>query len=561
MVNSEHQVEISMGVSDNFLESILTKDVSTLDALYDLIDNSIDAARDSILEKGNNLKKDKYGLPESYAGYSVDIFISKEEITVEDNCFGMSEKTLASKAFIIAHPSQHKYGIGQYGIGLKRSLLKMGENYSVIIDNGEQKYETEFNNKNLGGANGRITARVSESGGAPMTKFRVSKLNAEIKGDIENERWLNNAKEGLRDRYSIYFDKGFEISLAYFDHTPEKLNGHLPSLRTNAKFLPVHKTISVDGVVVTIDVGIHESYYFPQEDSYSLSNNRKLTEEFGVYFICNDRVIVKASTAKTHGWKSKWHSEYNGIVCLVRFIAEDPSRLPWNTAKSAMREDASLFLRAIDEIQPITDKYRSEIKKRYSNQNQTKKTGELDSTSESEKNQPIREVQTSSEPNQQHESNAVAGAPNNSPKAVKRTPYKLISSLTNKTNQLILRKIIEEFLFQYKNKRAIACLMCLRVVLETQLHTYLKKHKAALYNQNKDLKNDGIQALINYLDSNSKKFQFSKKVTQSIRNLKKNGFIVDMNQTSHGNHIPTIDEVDVLITNAQELINLIFELE
>lgn len=60
MVGTEHQVEIIMGVSDNFLESILTKDVSTLDALYDLIDNSIDAARDSLLEKGNNLKKDRH---------------------------------------------------------------------------------------------------------------------------------------------------------------------------------------------------------------------------------------------------------------------------------------------------------------------------------------------------------------------------------------------------------------------------------------------------------------------------------------------------------------------
>ena len=34
MING-HQVQISTGVSPNFLESILTKDVSTLDALYD----------------------------------------------------------------------------------------------------------------------------------------------------------------------------------------------------------------------------------------------------------------------------------------------------------------------------------------------------------------------------------------------------------------------------------------------------------------------------------------------------------------------------------------------
>ena len=58
----------------------------------------------------------------------------------------MQKETLANDAFYIARQSQHQYGIGQYGIGLKRSLLKMGEQYHFFIDNGRQCYEFDFPN-------------------------------------------------------------------------------------------------------------------------------------------------------------------------------------------------------------------------------------------------------------------------------------------------------------------------------------------------------------------------------------------------------------------------------
>lgn len=370
-MSKDREIQISMGTSKNFLEDILTRDISTLDALFDLIDNSIDAARDSLFEQGA-VKRDKYDLPQSYHGFKVDIELSERSIKVEDNCFGMKEKTLKSEAFVIAKSSEHEYGIGQYGIGLKRSLLKIGESYDVSIDNGEQKYDFNFTNKQIGGSDGKVTAVAKDSEGRPFTTFVVSDLKAEIKGDIQNERWLKRAKDGLKDRYSIYFSKGFEISIKYFDNPIESLNSKLPSLRTDGKFLPTFLPVkNSNNVSITIESGIHQDYMFPGEQGYSLSINRTLTDDFGIYFICNDRVIVKASTQRAHGWLAKWHSEYNGFVCLVRFVAKNPNSLPWNTAKSAMREDAGLFLDVVDNLHPILETYRSEIKKRYSSKKKT----------------------------------------------------------------------------------------------------------------------------------------------------------------------------------------------
>ncbi|MGQ1356512.1 ATP-binding protein [Acinetobacter baumannii] len=360
MLEKIETLKITMGSSPDFLEQILTKDVSTLEALYDLIDNSIDAARNQIFSK-KNPEVDRFGLPISYQDFSVELNITKENISISDNCLGMDEYTLANKAFIIANSSSHNYGIGQYGIGLKRSLLKMGNKYQFKIDNGLKSYSANFTNHNIGGTKGELLANIGNSNGKPHTIFTVYDLKTEIIRDIQNHRWIDNAIKGLEDRYSVYFSKGFTIYLNYFGKKLS-LSSKLPNLRTDGKFLPKNKEMTFGDVTVIVESGIHENYYFPPEDGYSLSENRKLTKDFGIYFICNDRVIVKSSTDTKHGWKTKWHSEYNGFVCLVKFIAKNPSDLPWNTAKSAMREDASLFLDVIDQLQPIADNYRSEKK-------------------------------------------------------------------------------------------------------------------------------------------------------------------------------------------------------
>lgn len=239
MTQTQQHLELNIGTSANFLEQILTKDVSTLEAIYDLIDNSIDAARNSIFEK-KEAALDQFGLPTSYKGYSVDIEINADYFSIEDNCFGISEEMLVNKTFVIAESSNHNYGIGQYGIGLKRSLLKMGNQYSFEIDNSNNKYSAKFNNEYFG-LNKKIITDVNTTSGSTYTLFTVTNLKEEVQKDIQNERWLKNAIKGLQDRYSIYFSKGFVINLKYFGEAANlTLIQTVPNLRTDGKFLPTN---------------------------------------------------------------------------------------------------------------------------------------------------------------------------------------------------------------------------------------------------------------------------------------------------------------------------------
>lgn len=82
-------IEIHAGVSPGYLENTLTTDISVLESIFDLIDNSIDAARDHLLSK--NFEVDKFGLPKDYSGYNISIRLSEKSISILDNCLGIEE--------------------------------------------------------------------------------------------------------------------------------------------------------------------------------------------------------------------------------------------------------------------------------------------------------------------------------------------------------------------------------------------------------------------------------------------------------------------------------------
>ncbi|NMM29224.1 MAG: hypothetical protein HHJ12_18595 [Glaciimonas sp.] len=357
-------INVQAGVSKDYLESILTTDITVLESIFDLIDNSIDAARDHLLS--GKCDSDIYGLPNDYSGYKVSIRLSRKSISVLDNCLGFDELTLTQKAFVTADISNHRFGIGHYGLGLKRSLLKFGSSYELSTDNGKVAFKMQFDGEKLSG-NLPFPANVYKSSGKRKTLFVVSNIKPDILYEIQNKLWFENALEKVAARYALYINKGLEINFSNeFHEMQEKIKADLPTIRKNSKFDPIHLPLKIEGVQIFIEAGIHSQYTFPSEkEIYSRSVNLTLTDYYGLYFICNDRVIVSSSTEREHGWKTKWHSEYNGFVCIVRFVSEDSGRMPWNTFKTALRTDGALFMQLKDKLQPIAENYRTSIKKLY----------------------------------------------------------------------------------------------------------------------------------------------------------------------------------------------------
>lgn len=356
-------INVKTGINSHYLENTLTTDISVLESIFDLIDNSIDAARDHLVSRGFN--KDVFGLPCDYSNYKINIRLGKDSISIYDNCLGMDERTLTSHAFKTADVSKHKFGIGHYGLGLKRALLKFGGKFAMSSDNGDIAFKMRFDNDVFSGDK-KLTAFAYKSAGRRKTLFVVTKIKPSVRYEIRGLAWFENAVKLLKTRYAAYTEKGLKITISNCHLNQfERADGLIPTIRTDSKFKPISRPLEIEGVNIYIDSGIHGQYYFPTEKPYSLAVNKTLTDEFGLYFICNDRVIVSSSTASEHGWKTKWHSEYNGFVCIVRFVSEDPQKIPWNTLKTALKTDGSLFVAVRDELQPIATLYRNSVKRLY----------------------------------------------------------------------------------------------------------------------------------------------------------------------------------------------------
>lgn len=402
-------INVSSGVSASFLEQVLTQDISPLEALFDLIDNSIDAARDHLFQSKHSL--DEYGLPTDYSGYSIHIRIDKNSIRVLDNCLGINEHSLSQKTFRIAEPSDHAFGIGHYGLGLKRSLLKLGSSYAMSTDTGDSAFVMKFNNLNFGGISSQpLTADQFTTIGRKKALFSVSNLKLNIRHEMQEEIWYKNAVLQLSIRYAPYLSKNLKLSIRSIPHhKSNKIVGMIPTLRTDAKVPIRKKYYEADGVKVFIDAGIHSAHTFTEEKKKGKSeeSNRAISAEYGIYYICNDRVIVAASASSEHGFRTnRWHSEYNGFVCLVRFVSEDSKKMPWNTAKTALKTDSTIFLKVRHLVEPIADIYRGEIKKMYpapAKKKAGKNSGETtqkDSSSASSDNNSTSTSATKAENNQ-----------------------------------------------------------------------------------------------------------------------------------------------------------------
>lgn len=143
---------------------------------------------------------------------------------------------------------------------------------------------------------------------------------------------------------------------------PIRIHSGIPKIREDGPINEFTNGLSADDVDVYFNVGVHHDYRFSGEFEHNQKENKKLTKEFGLYFICNDRVIVAHSTEKKHGFKAAFHSEHNGFICHVRMVSENPALLPWNTAKTEIKVHNPLFLKLLKKIEPLTLRYRSDAK-------------------------------------------------------------------------------------------------------------------------------------------------------------------------------------------------------
>ena len=104
-------------------------------AIGEFVDNSIQ----SFLDNETKLRK-------KFSNYSpiIEIFVSKNEIEIIDNCSGISDKD-AERAFSIAAPNPNQIGIGTFGMGMKVSACWYTNTWTVQTKHINEDRIKEYN--------------------------------------------------------------------------------------------------------------------------------------------------------------------------------------------------------------------------------------------------------------------------------------------------------------------------------------------------------------------------------------------------------------------------------
>src|SRR5439155_1583690 len=116
-----------------FFISMLVRDIELLDAVADLVDNCVDGAR-------------RIRSKDSFVGLFARIHLSEKKFEIEDNCGGISVDVARKYAFRFGRPGEFppaKHSIGQFGIGMKRALFKMGNKFRVESSTERSRFVVE----------------------------------------------------------------------------------------------------------------------------------------------------------------------------------------------------------------------------------------------------------------------------------------------------------------------------------------------------------------------------------------------------------------------------------
>lgn len=322
-----------------FFIDMITRDISIEDAIIDLLDNSIDGANRLATEAGKSDFKE--------LGLYVLLSLSEEKLSIEDNCGGFSLNTAKKYAFRFGRPldaPQESNTIGRFGIGMKRSLFKMGRNFSVeskcgadhyriTVDvaawsvkkrevDGTQVDDWSFDFENITDGSG-----LQNDG----TKIEVTNLYDGVLNQFKDGVFKSSLKEDIKKLLNFSIIKGISISM-----NGTKIEGTDIEMIVSESIKPFVKNGEKDGVRYRIIAGLS-----------GVGNTKKS----GWYIYCNDRLVLEADQSALTGWGyngvPQWHVNYVMFVGVVFFDAEETIKLPLTTTKKGVDASHPVYLAAL----------------------------------------------------------------------------------------------------------------------------------------------------------------------------------------------------------------------
>jgi hypothetical protein len=322
----------------SFFIGMITRDISIRDAIIDLLDNSIDGA--------NNIN------PDNYSGLEIELIINKNLFIVKDNCGGFSVDTAQKYAFRFGRPDDApKTGgsIGRFGVGMKRALFKIGQNFIIESKTADDHFQVQVNvnewkQKTISftkedGTNTTVDDwsfsydHINDSNknlNAFGTYISVTNLNSDVSSVFNDNEFLNDLQDDIEQLLNFSLEKGITIIL-----NGTKL--HKKGIELfNDKSKPYYFETTFNNVKIKVLAGL--SYVGDPSTS-------------GWYIYCNDRLVVVSDKSEVTGWGTlnipRWHVNFVMFKGVLFLDSDETINLPLTTTKKGIDATSEIYKKAL----------------------------------------------------------------------------------------------------------------------------------------------------------------------------------------------------------------------
>ncbi len=357
MPRSQLTTETAIGdPSKGFFITMITRDITLNDCIMDLLDNCVDGINNWRARQRKTLPPN-----ERYKKFWVAISYNRDSFKISDNCGGIPIEAAKKYAFRFGRPDDAPkdtaHLLGLYGIGMKRSMFKMGRSIRVVSSTGSESFELDLNVDSWRSQRDDWDFTLINvcRGGTSVdmgTEITVKNLYEPIGVEFDTPNFTNSLRRSIARVYAFILQQGLRLRV-----NREEIKSMMPTLKESRDIKPFNFKQKIDGVTTQIVSGLSSS---PPEDD-SADKKYPKGELYGWYVVCNDRVIVTADRTSVTGWGSDplptWHPQYYGFLGVVRFDADDPRLLPWKTTKSGVDIENPVYQKALRLMKEVTQKF------------------------------------------------------------------------------------------------------------------------------------------------------------------------------------------------------------
>ena len=314
---------------------MLVRDISVEGAVLDLIDNAVDAAYAHSKADGN------------LGGFRIEITLGQNSFKISDNCRGMDIDTATNYAFRFGRADDFNPNtrIGEFGIGMKRAVFRLGRNFTIDSSTDQTRFVVDVDVEQWQHQDGDWTFPMTiedspfeESG----TTIIVNNLNAGVKELFARDGYADGLLRELTDRYNEAIENDLEIVL---NDMPADMRLH--EVLAGNGIVPLHQRENLVSNDRPVELQIVAG----------IGPDRRSANESGWYVYCNGRLVIKADRSALTGWGTDdpasgtgtpaWHPQYARFRGFVYFRSEHPGALPWTTTKTEIDAYSDVYQNAL----------------------------------------------------------------------------------------------------------------------------------------------------------------------------------------------------------------------